>query len=80
MAYTRDYPWVLFFKALSSHSSSKRLESWLEARLSPLFALYRLPLWTPFLIPTAQFYCFNSHYNGHQSTHISTLGQNYLKL
>ena len=39
--------WVLFFKALSSHSSSEKLESWLEAE-HPLHTL-QTPLMDTFL-------------------------------
>ena len=40
-------PWVFFFKALSSHSSSKRLESWLEAE--PPLRTLQTPLMDTFL-------------------------------
>ena len=40
-------PWVLFFKAPSSHSSSKRLESWLEAE--PSLRTLQTPIMDTFL-------------------------------
>ena len=40
-------PWVLFFKALSSHSSSKRLESWQGAE--PPLHTFQTPLMDTFL-------------------------------
>ena len=70
MAYTREYPLGFYFSKLSPLTPLQKGLN-LALRLSPLFALYRLPLWTPFSIPTAQFCCFNSCYNGHQSTHFN---------
>lgn len=40
-------PWVLFFKAVSSHFSSKRLESWLE--VEPPLRTLQTPLMDTFL-------------------------------